>query len=268
MDLTFTCMDVEQNPLVSQFDERRDLCHSWLMANTENLTLFLKAIKTVAKENEHPIPPHLAALTEGGALTETDDLNAALLQAGESFDDAQCGCLFANLSNLNIKDGRLQNRDLKRESVKALRIDVRDANDVVEAVKTLIQTPEYFQRPEDWDLFCAGLLAMAHADQEFTSEEKAYLQRYVPNLKHIEAGAKIVKEKTPSELGETLAELSSRQRRCLAAHSIGIMFIDGSWKGSEQEFLDLAMERMRIVQFDSDRLLKGLHTLFNVNVFG
>ena len=35
------------------------------------------------------------------------------------------------------------------------------------------------------------------------------------------------------------------------------MFIDGSWKGSEQEFLDLTMERMRIVQFDSDRLLKG-----------
>ena len=78
--------------------------------------------------------------------------------------------------------------------MKALRIDVRDANDVVEAVKTLIQTPEYFQRPEDWDLFCAGLLAMAHADQEFTSEEKSYLERYVPDLKHIEAGAKIVKE--------------------------------------------------------------------------
>ena len=35
---------------------------------------------------------------------------------------------------------------------------------------------------------------MAHADQEFTSEEKAYLQRYVPNLKHIEAGAKIVRK--------------------------------------------------------------------------
>jgi len=64
-----------------------------------------------------------------------------------------------------------------------------------------------------------------------------------------------------------LAELSSRQRRCLAAHSISIMFIDGSWKGSEQEFLELAIERMRIVQFDSDRLLKGLHTLLNVNVF-
>ena len=45
------------------------------------------------------------------------------------------------------------------------------------------------------------------------------------------------------------------------------MFIDGSWKGSEQEFLELAIERMRIVQFDSDRLLKGLYTLFNVNVF-
>ena len=232
-----------------------------------NLNLFLTILKTAAKQNNQPIPPHLAALIESRGLTETDDLNAALQQAGESFDDAQCGCLFANLSNLNIKDGRLQNRDLKRESVKALRIDVRDANDVVEAVKTLIQTPEYFQRPEDWDFFCAGLLAMAHADQEFTSEEKAYLERYVPDLKHIESGAKIVKEKNPSELGETLAELSSRQRRCLAAHSISIMFIDGSWKGSEQEFLELAIERMRIVQFDSDRLLKGLHTLFNVNVF-
>ena len=40
------------------------------------------------------------------------------------------------------------------------------------------------------------------------------------------------------------------------SHSISIMFIDGSWKGSEQEFLELAIERMRenIVQFDSDRL--------------
>ena len=232
-----------------------------------NLNLFLTILKTAAKQNNHPIPPHLAVLTESHALTETDDLNVALQQAGESFDAAQCGCLFANLSNLNIKDGRLQNRDLKRESLKALRIDVRDANDVVEAVKTLIQTPEYFQRPKDWDLFCAGLLAMAHADQEFTSEEKSYLERYVPDLKHIEAGAKIVEGKTQSELGETLAELSSRQRRCLAAHSISIMFIDGSWKGSEQEFLELAIERVRIVQFDSDRLLKGLHTLFNVNVF-
>ena len=233
-----------------------------------NLNLFLTILKTIAEQNKHPIPPHLSALTESLNPPETGDLNASLKQAGESFDDAQCGCLFANLSNLNIKDGRLQNRDLQREFVKALRIDVRDANDVVEAVKTLIQTPEYFHRHEDWDLFCAGLLAMANADQEFTSEEKAYLERYVPDLKHIEAGAKIVKEKIPSELGETLAELSSRQRRCLAAHSISIMFIDGSWKGSEQEFLELAIERMRIVQFDSDRLLKGLHTLFNVSVFG
>ena len=96
MDLTFTCMDVGQNPLLSQFDERRDLCHSWLMANTENLTLFLKAIKAVAKENEHPIlHTHLAALYQAAAWTETDDPNAALLQAGESFDDAQCGRLFA-----------------------------------------------------------------------------------------------------------------------------------------------------------------------------
>ena len=89
-----------------------------------NLNLFLTILKTAAKQNNHPIPPHLAALTESSTLTETDDLNAALQQAGESFDDAQCGCLFANLSNLNIKDGRLQNRDLKRESVKRFSLRV------------------------------------------------------------------------------------------------------------------------------------------------
>ena len=233
-----------------------------------NLNLFLTILKTIAEQNKHPIPPHLSALTESRNPPETDDLNAALKQAGKTFDDAQCGCLFANISNINIKDGRLQDRDLKRESVEALRIDVRDANDVVEAVKTLLQTAEYFRRAEDWDLFCAGLLTMAHADQEFTPEEQVYLQRYVPDPRHIEAGAELVKEKPSSELGQTLGELSSRQRRCLAAHAIGIMFIDGTWKGSEQEFLELAIERMRIVQFDSDRLLKGLHTLFNVSVFG
>ena len=238
------------------------------MANADKLTLFLKVINTAAKQNDHPIPPHLTPLTEGRALPKTDNLSAALQQAGDSFDDAQCGCLFANLSNLNFKDGRLQNNDLKRESEKALRIDTRDSRDVFEAVETRLQTTEYFRRAEDWNLFCAGLLAMAHADQAFTPEEQAYLQRYVPDLKHIEAGAKLVEEKSSSELGETLAELSSRQRRCLAAHAIGIMFIDGNWKGSEQEFLELTIERMRLVQIDRDRLLKGLHALFNVSVFG
>ena len=58
-----------------------------------NLNLFLTILKTAAKQNNHPIPPHLAVLTESHALTETDDLNTALQQAGESFDAAQCGCL-------------------------------------------------------------------------------------------------------------------------------------------------------------------------------
>ena len=50
-------------------------------------------------------------------------------------------------------------------------------------------------------------------------------------------------------------------------HAIGIMFIDGLWKGIEQEFMELAAKRLLIVQFDVARLLKGLFTLFNVRVF-
>lgn len=50
-------------------------------------------------------------------------------------------------------------------------------------------------------------------------------------------------------------------------HTIAIMFIDGLWKGGEQEFMELAAKRLLIVQFDVARLLKGLFTLFNVRVF-
>ena len=35
------------------------------------------------------------------------------------------------------------------------------------------------------------------------------------------------------------AALNNRQKRCYAAHTIAIMFIDGKWKGSEQEFMNL-----------------------------
>tara|TARA_A100001037_G_scaffold242561_1_gene223036 strand:- start:262 stop:432 length:171 start_codon:yes stop_codon:yes gene_type:complete len=50
-------------------------------------------------------------------------------------------------------------------------------------------------------------------------------------------------------------------------HAIAIMFIEGLWKGAEQEFMELAAKRLLIVQFDVARLLKGLFTLFNVRVF-
>ena len=45
----------------------------------------------------------------------------------------------------------------------------------MEAVKTYMQTPEYFQRPEDWDLFCAGLLAMAHMPTKNSLPKKSCL---------------------------------------------------------------------------------------------
>lgn len=242
-----------------------NICHVYPMAN---LTLFLTILKTVAKHNSHAIPPHLTPLTEGHPLPVTDNLEDALNEAGRAFDDAQCACLFANLGNLNFKDGRLQDRDLQRQAETALRIDPRDARDVLEAVETRFQTDKCFRQTGEWDLFCAGLLAMAHADSEFTAEERVYLQRFVPDLKHIEAGNRLVTDKSQDDLSDELAVFSSRQRRCLAAHAIGIMFIDGSWKGSEQEFLEFTVQRLRLAQFDRDRLLKGLHALFNVSVFG
>ena len=238
------------------------------MANAENLTLFLKAIKAVAKQNEHPIPPHLTPLSEGYAFPESDDLIGTLKEAGQKLTDTQCACLFANVANLNFKDQRKQDRRLFDEVEEALRIDRRDARDVIEAVEIRIQTQQTFRSSEDWDLFCAGLVAMAKSDGMLEDKEQQYIQHHIPDLKHLEAGQKIVAEKSQNDLGEALESLSSRQRRCLAAHVISIMFIDGSWKGSEQEFLELTTKRMHLVQLDLDRLLKGLHSLFNVSVFG
>ena len=70
-----------------------------------------------------------------------------------------------------------------------------------------------------------------------------------------------------ANITEKLAGFNNRQKRCFAAHPIAIMFIDGLWKGTEQEFMELAAKRLLIVQFDVARLLKGLFTLFNVRVF-
>jgi len=241
---------------------------SWSgMANAENLTLFLKAIKAVAKQNEHPIPPHLTPLTEGHALAESDDPIGMLKEAGQQLTDTQCACLFANVANLNFKDQRKQDRKLFNEAEEALRIDPRDARDVIVAVEIRHQTQQTFRSSEEWDLFCAGLTAMANADGVLEDKEQQYIQQHIPDLKHLEAGQKIVAKKTQNDLGEALGSFSGRQRRCLAAHAIGIMFIDGSWKGSEQEFLELTTKRMRLMQLDLDRLMKGLHSLFNVSVF-
>lgn len=238
------------------------------MADTVNLELFLKVIKAVAKQNGHLIPPHLTPIAEGRALPESGGIQADLNHAGQILSDTQCACLFANVANLNFKDGRIQNRELLRDAEDALRIDSRDARDVLEAVETRFTTQQSFRRDNDWILFCAGLIAMAKADGVLVDKEQQYIQRFIPELKHLEAGQKMAAEKSPNDLGEALAKFTGRQRRCLATHVTAIMFIDGEWKGSEQEFLEIAERRMKMVQFDKERIMKGIFTLFNVSVFG
>ena len=147
----------------------------------------------------------------------------------------------------------------------SLRLETADANDVTEAVETRFHAAKVFRSDKDWSLFCAGLLAMAEADEELAAAEQDYLQRFVPDLEHIATGKKLCAA-VGANTTEKLAGFNKRQKRCFAAHAIGIMFIDGLWKGAEQEFMELAAKRLLIVQFDVARLLKGLFTLFNVRV--
>ena len=53
-----------------------------------------------------------------------------------------------------------------------------------------------------------------------------------------------------ANITEKLAGFNNRQKRCFAAHAIAIIFIDGLWKGTKQEFMELAAKRLLIVQFD------------------
>ena len=45
-----------------------------------------------------------------------------------------------------------------------------------------------------------------------------------------------------------------------------MMLIDGNYTGTEQELLKSLSDQMSLAQFDQDRLLKGLYTLYNVSV--
>jgi len=169
-------------------------------------------------------------------------------------------CLpLANIANVHGKDGEMADGGLLRKAAGSLRLETADANDVTEPIGARYHIAKVFRSDEDWSLFCAGFFAMAKADKELVAAEQVYLLRFAPNLDHIAAEGANVTEK--------LSGFNNRQKRCFAAHAIAIMFIDGLWKGTEQEFMDLAAKRLLIVQFDVARLLKRLFTLLNVRVF-
>ncbi len=224
----------------------------------------MAVIKGVCQKTGHPMPPHLTPLAESHAIPEPPPLEEALETAGLALDDAQSACLFANIVNLTITDGRVRDRSLVELAAETLRLDRDSARDVTEALEARFQQ-NAFRDDEEWALFCAVLLAMAAADEEVVQSETAYLQRFVPDLKHIEAGKKFLEEKADT-LDDEVARLSSRQKRYLTAHAIGMMLIDGDYKGAEQELLESLSDQMSLAQFDQDRLLKGLYALYNVSV--
>ena len=236
-------------------------------SNTENLGSFLVIIKTVSKNNNQPIPQHLKSALENHDKPETENLKQTLEEAGTVFSDEQCACLFANIANLNFQDGRLKDRTLMQDAKKALRIDSSDGRDVIGGIEKQFQTNRVFTNDEDWNVFCAGLIAIAHSDGELAPSEKAYIESLIPEKKHLEAGKEISGKMSLEELGNSFTDLDIRQRGCLAAHSINLMLIDGQWAGSEQQYFELATKKMRLSRFEEERLMKGLWTLHNLSVF-
>ncbi len=233
-----------------------------------NLTVqrFLAVIKGVCEKTGHPMPPHLTPLAEGHAIPEPPPLEEALETAGLALDDAQSACLFANIVNLSIADGRVRDRSLVELAAETLRLERDSARNVQEALEARFQS-NAFRDDDEWALFCAVLIAMAGADDEVAKSETAYLQRFVPSLEHIEAGNRLLAEKAET-LDEQVARLSTRQKRFLTAHVIGMMLIDGEYKGTEAELLEALADQMSLAQYDQERLLKGMYTLYNVSVLG
>ena len=84
-------------------------------------------------------------------------------------------------------------------------------------------------------------------------------------LTHIEAGRALLEN--GDEISAKLARFSSRQKRCLAAHAIAIMLIDGDWKGTEQGVLENLTGQMHLYRFDAEKLMKVIHALYHVAVF-
>ena len=198
-------------------------------------------------------------------LQKPENLEEAIKAAGQSLEDNQCACLFANIVNLCIQDGRVTGRSFVSSSRDNLRLERADARDLEEAIEARYQTGRVFRDDDEWAAFCAGLIAMAEADNDPTAAEEAYLNQAVENQNHIEVGRKLLEE--GDEIGAKLARFSNRQKKCLAAHALSIMLIDGDWKGSEQNVMDNLMEQMRMAKFDAEKLMKGIHSLYNVSVF-
>ena len=234
-------------------------------STSTNLDIFLGIIKGVSEQNENPIPPHLENLFGDNNLQKPDDLEEVIKAAGQSLEDNQCACLFANIVNLCIQDGRVTGRSFVSSSRDNLRLERADARDLEEAIEARYQTGRVFRDDDEWAAFCAGLIAMAEADNDPTAAEEAYLNQAVENQDHIEAGRKLLEE--GDAIGAKLARFSSRQKKCLAAHALSIMLIDGDWKGSEQNVMDNLLELMHLAKFDAEKLMKGIHSLYNVSVF-
>ena len=230
-----------------------------------NLDTFLNIIKAVSEKTNNPIPSHLEILIGDNNSQKPEYLEEAIKSAGQSLEDNQCACLFANIVNLCIQDGRVTGRSFVSSSRDNLRLERADARDLEEAIEARYQTGRVFRDDDEWAAFCAGLIAMAEADNDPTSPEEAYLKQAVENQNHIEAGRKLLEE--GDAIGAKLARFSSRQKKCLAAHALSIMLIDGDWKGSEQNVMDNLLELMHLAKRDAEKLMKGIHSLYNVSVF-
>ena len=230
-----------------------------------NLDVFLGILKGVAVKNGNPIPLHLETLLGDYQLQAPDNLEEAIQAAGQSLEDAQCACLFANIVYLCIKDGRVTDRSFITDTRDHLRLDRSDARDLEEAIEARFQANRVFRGDDEWAAFCAGLIAMAEADNVTDATEDAYLGKFVADPSHIEAGHALLE--AGDEIGAKLARFSSRQKRCLAAHAIAIMLIDGDWKGTEQGVLENLMNQMHLSRFDAEKLMKGIHALYHVGAF-
>ena len=234
-------------------------------SSSTNLDVFLSIINGVSEKTGNPIPPHLEILTGDRNLQKPDNLEEAIKSAGQSLENNQCACLFANIVNLCIKDGRVTERGFVWESRDNLRLERTDANDLEDAIEARFQAGREFRDKDEWAAFCAGLIAMSKADNHTTTVEDAYLKRFVEDHSHIEAGRAMLED--GDEIGTLLARLNSRQKKCLAAHAVSVMMIDGNWKGSEQDMLENLSRQMELKTSEGEKLLKGIHALYNVRVF-
>ena len=234
-------------------------------STSTNLDVFMSIIKGVSEKTDNPIPSHLEILIGDSNLQKPDDLEEAIKSAGQLLEDSQCACLFANIVNLCIKDGRVSERGFVWESRDNLRLERSDANDLEEAIEARFQTDREFRENDEWAAFCAGLIAMSEADNHTTTMEDAYLEYIIEDHSHIEAGRTLLKD--GGQIAEELGKFNSRQKKCLAAHAISIMLIDGDWKASEQKALDNLSSQMDLADIDAEKLLKGIYTLYNLTIF-